>query len=183
MRSHSTAAASSGSDRVSRSSSARMVRSLLTIPATAYAGPALGGGPAPAASMKVCLASRKISGDLTTGALIGAFIGSVSARADRVSANADAETLSITRLEGSRWRGGRLWNCRSAKSERYSCAQLDWNDWFRTGHPGRKSRRRQPFLTRPVRRGHATLMREGCTNSDLGLTCPGGQHESDRACA
>lgn len=109
MRPHSTAAASSGSDRVSRLSSAR-VSSLLTIPATAYAGPALGGGPAPAASMKVCLASTKISGDLTTGVLIGAFIGSDSAQDDRVGCDADAESLSITRLEGSRWRGGRLWS-------------------------------------------------------------------------
>ena len=31
-----------------------------------------------AASMKVCFASRKISGDLTTGALIGAFAHAAS---------------------------------------------------------------------------------------------------------
>src|SRR5881296_328158 len=36
-----------------------------------------------------------------------AFIGSDSARDDRVGSDADAEALSITRLEGSRWRGGR----------------------------------------------------------------------------
>ena len=39
-----------------------------------------------------------------------AFIGSASAHVDRVSAHGDAEALSITRLEGSRWRGGRLWS-------------------------------------------------------------------------
>src|SRR5437879_11900575 len=39
-----------------------------------------------------------------------AFIGSDSARDDRVGSDADAESLSITRLEGSRWRGGRLWS-------------------------------------------------------------------------
>jgi hypothetical protein len=39
-----------------------------------------------------------------------AFIGSDSARDDRVGSDADAESLSITRLEGSHWRGGRLWS-------------------------------------------------------------------------
>jgi hypothetical protein len=36
-----------------------------------------------------------------------AFIGSASARDDQVGGDAGAEALSITRLEGSRWRGGR----------------------------------------------------------------------------
>ena len=40
-----------------------------------------------------------------------AFIGSGSAHEARTStSDAGAETLSITRLEGSRWRGGRLWS-------------------------------------------------------------------------
>ena len=36
-----------------------------------------------------------------------AFIGSDSARDSRAERGVDAEALSITRLEGSRWRGGR----------------------------------------------------------------------------
>jgi hypothetical protein len=39
-----------------------------------------------------------------------AFIGSDSARDGGVHFDVDAEALSITRLEGSRWRGGRLWS-------------------------------------------------------------------------
>jgi hypothetical protein len=39
-----------------------------------------------------------------------AFIGSASARGDRVGIDAGAEALSITRLEGSRWCAGRLWS-------------------------------------------------------------------------
>ena len=39
-----------------------------------------------------------------------AFIGSVSAREADARPDADTETLSITRLEGRRWRGGRLWS-------------------------------------------------------------------------
>jgi len=39
-----------------------------------------------------------------------ALIGSASARDGEVSPDGDAEALSITRLEGSRWRGGRLWS-------------------------------------------------------------------------
>ena len=39
-----------------------------------------------------------------------AFIGSASAQEVDEHPEADAEALSITRLEGSRWRGGRLWS-------------------------------------------------------------------------
>ena len=39
-----------------------------------------------------------------------AFIGGVSAHVGGEQPDADAETRSITRLEGSRWRGGRLWS-------------------------------------------------------------------------
>ena len=39
-----------------------------------------------------------------------AFIGSASVREVDTQLDADAEALSITRLEGSRWRGGRLWS-------------------------------------------------------------------------
>ena len=79
----------------------------------AYAGPALGGGPAPVVSVQVCPANSDNSGDLTSEALIGAFIGSASAQDDRDGRlDAEAEALSITRLEGSRWRGGRLWSCK-----------------------------------------------------------------------
>jgi hypothetical protein len=42
-----------------------------------YAGPALGGGPAPAASVQVCPMNSDNSGNLTSEALIGAFIGSL----------------------------------------------------------------------------------------------------------
>src|SRR5262249_4787694 len=60
--------------------------------------------------MKVCLASRQISGDLTTWALIGALSGVSRREQVAKQPDGDAETRSITRLEGSRWRGGRLWS-------------------------------------------------------------------------
>ena len=72
--------------------------------------PLLVGEAAPAVSVDVCLRISDYAGDLTEEALIGAFIGSVSALEARRALDADAETLSITRLEGSRWRGGRLWS-------------------------------------------------------------------------
>jgi hypothetical protein len=54
-----------------------------------------------------------------------AFIGSDSARNDRVGAGAGAESLSITRLEGSRWRGGRLW---SWNRDRQVCVSANRED-------------------------------------------------------
>jgi hypothetical protein len=49
-----------------------------------------------------------------------AFTGSASARNGQSCIDAYAEALSITRLEGSRWRGGRLWSYkpRSRTAER-----------------------------------------------------------------
>lgn len=67
---------------------------------------------------KISAATRnRISNDKSL-----AFIGSASARDDRPGTAAGAEALSITRLEGSRWRGGRLW---SRKPGSGSGARLD----------------------------------------------------------
>src|SRR5215213_3400114 len=51
-----------------------------------------------------------------------AFIGGVSALDAGTAADADAETPSITRLEGSRWRGGRLWSWN--QDNRHTAASL-----------------------------------------------------------
>jgi hypothetical protein len=42
--------------------------------------------------------------------MVVSVIGGASARGARVGPDVNAEALSITRLEGSRWRGGRLWS-------------------------------------------------------------------------
>jgi len=39
-----------------------------------------------------------------------ALIGSASTQSAECGPDVEAEALSITRLEGSRWRGGRLWS-------------------------------------------------------------------------
>src|SRR5229473_1510367 len=61
--------------------SGRVMRSCLSNAGSRLRGPpALGGGPTSAVSMEVCLTIWKPLGDLTARALIGAFIGSDSAR-------------------------------------------------------------------------------------------------------
>jgi hypothetical protein len=101
-------------DRVSLASTGQDMRAQRANPRAASAGPAVGGGPALAASVEVRLAIADSSEDLTMEALIGAFIGSASARGAHAGVIADAEGLSITRLEGSRWRkkagAGLLWS-------------------------------------------------------------------------
>jgi hypothetical protein len=58
------------------------------------------------------IASQQIGNDKSL-----AFIGSASAQNERAGDSIDAEALSITRLEGSRWRGGRAMELQPGSSD------------------------------------------------------------------